>query len=155
MEVSMNIEHIDQLIAWIKTDQGKHFIMGDWASYLDRPETTVVKYEYCNTAFCLAGWIDQHLQRQAGATDKTLQFNKDPYEYVNIGSAWLGIERRTALSLFYMNGSEYDRNRFDSLPEQERSEIAIKVLEHLKATGEANWPAFLPLDEDEDEDEDE
>ena len=149
----VNVENIDKLIEWIKADQGKHFLMNGWQTYLNRPGHKVTKYEYCNTAFCLGGWIDQHLQREAGATGETLKFYCKPESYVSSGAAWLGIDARTASLLFYMSFQD-DRDRFDELPQEERAAIAIKVLEHLKATGTADWDLFLPEGYDDDDDDD-
>lgn len=141
----VNVENIDKLIEWIKADQGKHFLMSGWQTYIDRPNSMVTKYEYCNTAFCLGGWIDQHLQREAGAADATLRFYAMPETYVERGAAWLGLPERKVSELFYMP-VESSREYFDRLPESERAAIAIKVLEHLKITGEVNWEAYLPFD---------
>jgi hypothetical protein len=144
MEVRMtvNIENIDKIIEWIKADQAKHFKMRGWQNNLAHPGRGVEHFEYCNTAFCIAGWIDQHLQREDGATDETLKFGNNFYGYRDKGADFLGLDPYTAGELFLMN-SEEQRMKFDKLPNEERADIAVKVLENLKETGRVTWDDFV------------
>lgn len=141
----MKIENIDKLISWIKEDKARHFSMKCWSSRLGDPGLSVSTYEHCNTTFCLGGWIDQHIQREEGATDKKLRRGLPMYHYLKVGSDWLGISESQAETLFLMDDcNEGAKESFDALPDEKRADIAINVLEHLKATGTVSWADFVP-----------
>jgi hypothetical protein len=152
-----NIENIDRLIATIRADDGKHFVMGTWCNYLDnmeidgrqRPDDrrTPTKYELCNTAFCLGGWI-AFLEFQDAHSGKTLkQLNGielpdfDDGELIEKGAEWLDIEEDEAHGLFMMHGVDMDA--FDTYPHGMRAKAAIQVLELLKVDGMEDWEQAL------------
>jgi hypothetical protein len=153
-----NIENIDRLIATIRADDGKHFAMGTWCNYLDnigldgRPsrayddQRTPTKYELCNTAFCLGGWIAfLEFMDDRGASLKDLNGIVLPefedHEIIENGAAWLDIEESEAHNLFMMHNVSMER--FDSYPHGMRAKAAIRVLELLKVDGEEHWAQAL------------
>lgn len=160
----MNVDNINKLIGWLKDDQAKHFKMDTWAQYNnpnlyksieDRHLKSVREVVECQTSFCLGGHIIYQLERYAGKAPKDIAFWGRPFEeYFAKGREFLDIDRRSIGQLFMMHNDEEARERFDKLPDEQRAEIAIKVLEHLRDTGEVDWYAFLPFDTNEDEDED-
>lgn len=164
----MNVDNINKLIGWLKDDQAKHFKMDTWAQYNspdlyrseeDRHLNSVREVVECQTSFCLGGHIIYQLERAAGKAPKDITFWGRPFhEYYDKGEEFLDIDRHLIDQLFMMHNDEEARERFDELPDEQRSEIAIKVLEHLRDNFEVDWYTFLPFDtneDDEDEDEDE
>lgn len=158
----MNVERINEVIEYLRKDQGVHFKMDTWAQYLDdqlykseddKYYKSVREVVECGTAFCLGGLLYFQDQLAKGKKAKEISFVGIDYErYVGLGAEQFGIEGWKASALFFMHSDEDAREAFDKLPGQQRAEIAIKVLEHLRDTGEVDWLKFLPEDIRSDED---
>ena len=135
-----NAENINRLIDWLKQDQGAHFKMGDWkqAASEDAHDSHSENENFCNTAFCLGGWIYIIQQRDKGIQEDGVNFYAlhadEPYSYIDDGAKWLGIEDYQAARLFSSQGYS-----FDQLPHQKRSAAAIRTLEILRDENRVDW----------------
>jgi hypothetical protein len=149
-----NIANIDRLIGILKKDKGVHFSMQIWRTYLDnlgldgRAKNEVSrqadKYEQCNTAFCLGGWIAwlDVLDSNPGVDPKTLSLpSLGDGDYVQRGAEFLGVDNRVAWTLFY--NTPYNHIAFDKYPHEMRANAAIRALELLKVDGLEHWMQAL------------
>lgn len=129
----MNIDNINKTIETIKFNQSLAFYMGDW---ITSQSDFISEQNECGTACCLAGYA---AITEYGSSDNVP--HNDSYEddigtvpytdYFKLGADYFGIDMKTAVELFAPNGghiSETDK------------EIGIRVLEHLRDTGEVLWP---------------
>lgn len=152
-----NIEKINELIDWIKADQAKHFKMQGWAQSLENPDARHVRYESCDTAFCLGGHVYfAKLVREGNKPDEINLANLEPTVLFRTGAEELGISYDDASSLFTMDGG-WMRSRFDILPDKLRAKGAIQVLTNLRDAGEVDWTkamddADINLGDDDDDD---
>lgn len=146
----MNVENINKLIKWLEADQALHFKIGSWSQYLDkdtRKNPTVIEYEECNTAFCLGGYVDLMIQREAGKTNDQLDVGrKGDDHYTNLGADYLGLSHKQARELFGFENNYISMSTFDSLPHEVRAAVAIHALELLRDGStniRANWHKAL------------
>lgn len=123
----------------------------------------------CGTAACLSGHIALEIFRQ---TENESVFEKaskywqekpafagglygDISHYasnIEQSAGWLGITPQAARQLFLMIiegeseswSTSSRRVRFDALPPECRTLFAVRVLEHLRDTGVADWKRVLP-----------
>lgn len=150
----MNKANIDKLIAWLKADAGEHFEMGEWRRW--KRAGLEQKQEYCDTTFCLAGHCDVLVQTEAGSNLDQLVFNgmrDGAFGYFRTGAQYLGLLESQAKQLFMMAKSEdgeddeddglSKRCAFDRLPDCHRIHAAIRVLQHLRDTGEVDWDGAI------------
>src|SRR5262249_44815671 len=116
-----------------------------WMMDINNPQKPPlnVRYEPCNTAFCLAGHIWFQREIDNGVNPKDIKLPEDNFDpMINGGADYLGIGYGEASDLFLMNGEE-QRTAFDALPNDKRATLAIKMLEHLRDTGSADWDAVF------------
>jgi len=140
----VNKANVDQLISWVKADVA-HFKMQAWTSYLDRPEAQPVRYEPCNTAFCLGGLIWWHQEINNGTVKSEIDLEEPSDEaFIRRGRTFLDLDYDTARDLFFMNFDGFGmwwstRERFDEMSDAFRERATVQVLEHLRDTGEVDW----------------
>ena len=110
----MNIVNINKTIEAIRhqRDIGIFFDMG---TFFDSNHS-------CGTSACIGGFA------AILANGGTMRVGRD---YESEGREYLGLDPETAGNLFYPGATEYGY--------EASADDAIKVLEHLKATGEADW----------------
>lgn len=130
-------ERIDQVITAIKA-RPELFKMEDW------PDSHT-----CGTPACIGGWLDRFEYARGGKVR----------DFVMGGTgALIGLDSEESYDLFCMDyideriimDSEYRGlgalELFDELPEARRVEIAVAVLEELKASGRVTWDEFFDFD---------
>jgi hypothetical protein len=149
-----NTDNINTLIDRLRHVDGRHVKMFDFSEVADEDAhkpigiiTDAKEMHTCNTAFCIAGWVNAldaaSLNKKARIDD--LLFSNDTF-----AADWLGLDEDRAHSLFYMEdgymkdgvGSTSD---FDELPGEIRKRAAIAVLEYLRDTGEVDWDRAIEL----------
>jgi hypothetical protein len=160
-----NVDNINKLIARLQADDGSHFCMTDWVRLLPHGLAKLRQdphYEYasasnppeyveCGTAFCLAGWANTLRLDEEKVNWKAIKGYPYRYQfsdYIEAGH-WLGLLSREKMeALFYMGAmadvyAGHERDKFDGLPQPVRKAAGIAVLEHLRDTGEVNWPGAI------------
>ena len=142
----MNIENINKIIESLKTDTGNHFIMANFADYLNGMRAE--QYVHCNTAMCICGWANHHRLAQTDAAALTRANYGALVADEEKGAAWLGIDWNTGHELFFLKDTFgaplfESLETFDAEPPEKKRAAGIKVLEILRDTGEVNWSAAL------------
>ncbi len=150
-----NIENIDRLITWIEADKAK-FKMMFWANNpISQPHDQVadVKPNDCETVFCLAGhiWIDTEMAKGRKLTD--IQFPHGYNIFIERGAEYLGIDNKDAHDLFLMQNDDA-RRAFDRLPDDERADMAIAMLEKVKKGESPDWNSVFEYVHEDEDDED-
>jgi hypothetical protein len=130
-----NVENINKLIGRLRSDQGDHFAMADFAS--------TVTHE-CGTTFCLAGWANVIRVAETGLNTETMNSRDFVSEIIGEDKAigWLGISDRAGAHLFFTVGSMRIHD-FDDLPPNIRSAAGIRVLEILRDERYVDWDAAI------------
>lgn len=145
-----NTENINRLIDWIESDRGQHLRMTNWYTdmKIDPGEirdhafqhpNRAHQYRHCSTAFCLGGHIDYILQRDSGLSDKEIYVGRYNHNMIDRGSKWLEIDWYDADDLFKLGGVNITLDEFDTLEDDQRADLAIAVLTHLRDHGEVSW----------------
>lgn len=168
----VNKENINKVIDWIKEDQGAHLHMCSWFESLGQKEEGYdpekPHWNFCNTAFCIGGYAfilaQQEKLKQKGKDVVELEELNLPdvsgREIETTAREYLGLttagDMIKAHHLFTMHKS-MDMENFDGLPQAQRAEAAINVLEHLRDTGNVDWnhallQAGVPMPDDDDDD---
>lgn len=147
-----NTDNINILIDRLRHVDGRHVKMFDFSEVAEVAEederkpigiiTDAKEMHTCNTAFCIAGWVNALKSVRVNSKMKIedLLFSNDEY-----AADWLGIDEDQAHALFYMEESAIDTMEFDELPDNIRKRAAIAVLEHLRDTGEVDWDRAVEL----------
>ena len=128
----MNKQNVQILIDHLKTQTHCGFNMG---VYVTHPHEPLHDHSpnHCGTTACLAGHI-YHIVHNMDLTDEDTMGLES--EMFNVGKHFLDLSGYQAGNLFLGLNSPTDL-------EDITLEQAIKVLEHLKATGEVDWSIVI------------
>lgn len=136
-----NTEMINKLIDHLRKVGGDHFYMSKFATRAGAKIPYVVnKYKPCQTAFCVAGWVNA----LSVPEDELASMDSSDFEGLinsaSNASRLLNLSDDDADKLFYMEGTRTVRMEpFDQLPHNYRLDAAVRVLELLRDKHIVDW----------------